>query len=329
MIRARREFLRLTSAAAIGGLFGTLSHPAAALDYPTRPVRVIVPFAPGGPTDVFARLLAQQLSEQMKTQFYVENLAGAGGNIGTGRAAEATADGYTLLVDGANLVVNPELYQQVPYDPIKDFAPITIAVVSPVILTVHPSLPVHSVKELVELIRANPAKYSYASPGVGTPPHLVGELFRLTLKLDLVHVPFNGGGPAIGSAVAGHTPISFGAMAPAVPLVRAGTLRGLAVSTKTRSQALPEVGTMAEQGYPEIEGETWFTLVAPARTPKDIIALLYRETSKAVAAPVVKERLASLGYEPIGSTPEQCDAQFKTEMAKWTRVIRDAGIKGE
>ena len=329
MIRARREFLRLTSAAAIGGLFSTLSYPAAALDYPTRPVRVIVPFAPGGPTDVFARLLAQQLSEQMKTQFYVENLAGAGGNIGTGRAAEATADGYTLLVDGANLVVNPELYRQVPYDPIKDFAPITIAVVSPVILTVHPSLPVHSVKELVELIKANPAKYSYASPGVGTPPHLVGELFRLTLKLDLVHVPFNGGGPAIGSAVAGHTPISFGAMAPAVPLVKAGALRALAVSTKTRSQALPEVATMAEQGYPEIEGETWFTLVAPARTPKDIIALLYRETSKAVAAPVVKERLASLGYEPVGSTPEQCDAQFKTEMAKWTRVIRDAGIKGE
>jgi tripartite-type tricarboxylate transporter receptor subunit TctC len=329
MIRARREFLRLTSAAAIGGLFGTLSHPAAALDYPTRPVRVIVPFAPGGPTDVFARLLAQQLSEQMKTQFYVENLAGAGGNIGTGRAAEATADGYTLLVDGANLVVNPELYKQVPYDPIKDFAPITIAVVSPVILTVHPSLPVQSVKGLVELIKANPAKYSYASPGVGTPPHLVGELFRLTLKLDLVHVPFNGGGPAIGSAVAGHTPISFGAMAPAVPLVKAGSLRALAVSTKTRSQALPDVPTMAEQGYPEIEGETWFTLVAPARTPKDIIALLYRETSKAVAAPIVKERLASLGYEPVGSTPEQSDAQFKTEMAKWTRVIREAGIKGE
>jgi tripartite-type tricarboxylate transporter receptor subunit TctC len=329
MIRARREFLRLTSAAAVGGLFGTLSYPAAALDYPTRPVRVIVPFAPGGPTDVFARLLAQQLSQQMKAQFYVENLAGAGGNIGTGRAAEATADGYTLLVDGANLVVNPELYKQVPYDPIKDFAPITIAVVSPVILTVHPSLPVQSVKELVDLIKANPAKYSYASPGVGTPPHLVGELFRLTLKLDLVHVPFNGGGPAIGSAVAGHTPISFGAMAPAVPLVKAGSLRALAVSTKTRSQALPDVPTMAEQGYPEIEGETWFTLVAPVRTPKEIIALLYRETSKAVATPVVKERLASLGYEPVGSTPEECDAQFKTEMAKWTRVIREAGIKGE
>jgi tripartite-type tricarboxylate transporter receptor subunit TctC len=329
MIRARREFLRLTSAAAVGGLFGTLSYPTAALDYPTRPVRVIVPFAPGGPTDVFARLLAQQLSQQMKAQFYVENLAGAGGNIGTGRAAEATADGYTLLVDGANLVVNPELYKQVPYDPIKDFAPITIAVVSPVILTVHPSLPVQSVKELVDLIKANPAKYSYASPGVGTPPHLVGELFRLTLKLDLVHVPFNGGGPAIGSAVAGHTPISFGAMAPAVPLVKAGSLRALAVSTKTRSQALPDVPTMAEQGYPEIEGETWFTLVAPVRTPKEIIALLYRETSKAVATPVVKERLASLGYEPVGSTPEESDAQFKTEMAKWTRVIREAGIKGE
>ena len=329
MIHARREFLRLTSAAAFGGLLGAQPRLSFALDYPTRPVRVIVPFAPGGPTDVFARLLAQQLSEQMKTQFFVENLAGAGGNIGTGRAAEATADGYTLLVDGANLVVNPALYAQVPYDPIKDFAPITIAVVSPVILTVHPSLPVQSVKELVDLIKANPDKYSYASPGVGTPPHLVGELFRLTLHLDLIHVPFNGGGPAIASAVAGHTPVSFGAMAPAVPLVKAGNLRPLAVSTKARSQALPEVPTMAEQGYPEIQGETWFTLVAPARTPKDIVALLYRETSKAVAAPATKERLATLGYEPVGSTPEECEAQFKEEASKWTKVIREAGIKGE
>ncbi|HET8920977.1 MAG TPA: tripartite tricarboxylate transporter substrate binding protein [Xanthobacteraceae bacterium] len=329
MTRARREFLRLTSAAALGGFLAASLRHAFALDYPARPVRIIVPFAPGGPTDVFARLLAQQLSEQMKAQFYVENLAGAGGNIGTGRAAEASADGYTLLVDGANLVVNPALYAQVPYDPIRDFAPITIAVVSPVILTVHPSLPVHSVKELVDLINANPGKYSYASPGVGTPPHLVGELFRLTLHLDLIHVPFNGGGPAIGSAVAGHTPVSFGAMAPAVPLVKAGNLRPLAVSTKARSQALPEVPTMAEQGYPEIQGETWFTLVAPARTPKDIIALLYRETSKAVAAPAIKERLATLGYEPVGSTPEQSGSQFREEALKWSKVIRDAGIKGE
>jgi tripartite-type tricarboxylate transporter receptor subunit TctC len=327
MMGARREFLRL-AAATLGGLLIALPRSAAALDYPARPVRVIVPFAPGGPTDVFARLLAQQLSEQMKAQFFVENLAGAGGNIGTGRAAEATPDGYTLLVDGANLVVNPEIYKQVPYDPIKDFAPITMACISPVILTVHPSLPVQSVKELVELIKANPGKYSYASPGIGTPPDLVGELFRLTLRLDLIRVPFNGGGPAVQSALAGHTPISFGAMAPAVPQVKAGTLRGLAVSTKKRSQALPDVPTMAEQGFPEIEGETWFTLVAPARTPKDVIALLYRETSRAVAAPLVKERLASLGYEPVGSTPEECAEQFKVEMAKWTKVIREAGIKG-
>jgi tripartite-type tricarboxylate transporter receptor subunit TctC len=292
-------------------------------------VRVIVPFGPGGPTDVFARLMAQKLSEKLGTQFYVENMGGAGGNIGTVRAAQAAPDGYTLLVTGANLVVNPILYNQVAYDPLKDFEPVTIAVTAAVILTVNPSLPAATVKELVALVKASPAKYSYASPGTGTPPHLVGELFRLSLGLDLVHVPFNGGGLAIGSAVAGHTPISFGSMAPAVPLVQDGKLRALAVTGKSRSPALPEVASMAEAGYPEIKGESWFAVVVPARTPKDIIALLNHEIVGSIALPDMKERLATLGYAPVGNAPEECAAQLRADMAQWGGVIRAAGIKAE
>jgi len=323
----RRQFLQSAAAAAAASL--TAPRLAFAQAYPARSVRMIVPFAPGGPTDVFARLLAQELSEQMGASFYVENIAGAAGNIGASRAAQAAPDGYTLLVDGANFVLNPALYPQVAYDPAKDFTPVTIAVVAPAILTVHPSLPARSVKELVELIRANPGKYSYASPGTGTPPQLVGELFRLSLGLDLVHVPFNGGGPAIASTVGGHTPISFGSMAPAVPLTKDGQVRALAVTTSTRSQALPDVPTMTEAGYPEIEGESWFTVVVPAGTPKEIVGQLARETAKAVTAPNMKQRLAALGYDPVASTPEECDAKFKAEMTKWTRIIRESGIKGQ
>jgi tripartite-type tricarboxylate transporter receptor subunit TctC len=322
----RRRFLHCAA--------GALALPAAfttafAQSYPARPVRVIVPFGPGGPTDVFARLMAQKLSEHAGAQFYVENIGGAGGNIGTGRAAQAAADGYTLLVTGANYVVNPTLYNQVPYDPTRDFASVTLAVTAAAILTVHPSVPAQNVKELVALIRTNPGKYSYASPGTGTPPHLVGELFRLSLHLDLVHVPFNGGGPAIASAAAGHTPISFGSMAPAVPLVQNGTLRALAVSTKTRSHALPEVPTMTEAGYPEVEGESWFAVIVPSGTPKDIIALLYRNIAQIMQLPDMKERLATLGYEPVVSTPERSAALIKADIIRWAKVIREAGIKPE
>jgi len=323
---SRRRLLRVaTGAVALPGFWSS----ARAQAYPARPVRVIVPFGPGGPTDVFARLIAQKLSEQLGTQFYVENIGGAGGNIGAGRAAQAAPDGYTILVDGANLVLNPALYPHVSYDPAKDFDPITIAVSAPAILTVHPTVAAQTVKELVELIRANPGKYSFASPGTGTPPHLVGELFRLSLNLDLVHVPFNGGGLAISSTVAGHTPISFGSMAPAVPLVKEDKLRALAVSSKARSQALPDVPTMTDAGFPEVEGESWFTMVVPAGTPKDVIALLHREIVRAIARPDMKERLATLGYAPLATTPAEAAAQFSTEMAKWTKVIRAAGIKAQ
>jgi tripartite-type tricarboxylate transporter receptor subunit TctC len=304
------------------------ASPAAwAQGYPDRPVRVIVPYAPGGPTDITGRLISLKLSEQLGKQFYVENVPGVGGNIGMGRAAQATPDGYTILFAAPPLAIAPILYEKVPFDPDKDFEPVTIAVKSATLLTVHPSVPAHSVKELVALINANPGKYSYASPGIATPPHLLGELFRLSLKLDLVHVPFNSGGLAIGSAVAGHTPISFGASAPAVPHVKDGKLRALALSGKTRSPGLPEVPTMAEAGYPAISGETWFGVVVPAGTPKEIIALLNREIVKALAQPDVKERVTTLGFEPVGSTPEELAAQLKADAVKWGKVIRDAGIK--
>jgi tripartite-type tricarboxylate transporter receptor subunit TctC len=322
----RRQFLHLVSGAAV---LSVVSRMARAQSYPSKPVRVIVPFAPGGPTDVFARLIAQKLSEHFGKQFFVENIGGAGGNVGTGRVAQAVPDGYTILVNGANHVVNPTLYDQIPYDPVKDFEPVTLAVTAPAVLTIHPSLPVQTVKDLVALIKANAGKYSYASPGTGTPPHLVGELFRLSLGLDLVHVPFNGGGPAIGSAVAGHTPISFGSMAPAVPLVKEGKLRALAVATKARSQALPDVPTMTEAGYPEIEGHSWFAVILPAGTPKEIVNLLNHEIVQIIALPDMKERLATLGYEPVGNTPDECASQFKTDMAKWAKVIRAAGIKAQ
>ena len=310
-------------------LFAAGVASAAAQTYPSRPVRLIVPFAPGGPTDVFARLIAQKMSEQTGKQFYVENVGGAGGNAGHGRAAQAAPDGYTVLVTGGSHVNNPVLYNHVPYDPIKDFDAVTLAVDSAVVLTVHPSVPAQSVKDLVALIRAGAGKFSYASPGTGTPPQLVGALFRLSLDLDLVHVPFSGGGPAIGSTVAGHTPISFGAMAPAVPLVKDGQLRALAVTSKARTQALPDVLTMAEAGYPEVEGSSWTAVAVPAGTPKEIIALLNRMIVGIVALPDIKARLGALGYEPIGNTPDECTAFFKAEMAKWSKVIRAAGIRAE
>jgi tripartite-type tricarboxylate transporter receptor subunit TctC len=326
MTLPRRRFLRLAGATAV-----SLAAPriVRAEGYPTRSVRMIVPFAPGGPTDLFARMIAPKLSEQMGQQFYIENVGGAGGNIGAGRAAQAGPDGYTLLVDGANFVVNPALYASVPYDPFKNFDAVTMAVTSSVVLTVHPSVPAKTVKELVALIKAEPNKYSYASPGTGTPPQLVGELFRVTLGLDLVHVPFKGGGEAIASALGGQTPISFGALAPAVPLVKDGRLRALAVASKARSSVLPGVPTMAEAGYPEVEGESWFAVVVPAGTPKEIIGSLNREIAKAVAAPDVAQRLGVLGYAAVSSSPEDCTAKFRAEAAKWTKVIRVSGIKGE
>jgi tripartite-type tricarboxylate transporter receptor subunit TctC len=302
---------------------------AAHADYPDKPVRVVVPVAAGGGVDVMARLLAQKLTERLGKQFFVENQAGAGGNIGMANAAKAAPDGYTILVVSSSFVVNPSLYSRVPYDPYKDFAPVTIAGDSPNVLVVNPSVPAKNVKELVDLIRANPGKYNFASAGTGTTPHLSGELFKLSLKLDLVHVPFNGAGPAIQSTVAGHTPIAFTALPPTTAHVKEGRLRALAVTSKKRSSALPDVPTMEEAGLKDQEADTMQGILVPAGTPKEIVDRLHREIAAIVATPEIKERFDVLGFEPVANTPEEFAARIKVEIDKWGRVIKAAHIKVE
>jgi tripartite-type tricarboxylate transporter receptor subunit TctC len=317
----RRQFLPLIAAAAAA------PWSAWAQSYPERPVRMIVPYAPGGPTDVITRLVAQKLSDQVGKQFYVENMGGAGGNIAMGRAAKTAPDGYTVLVVNPSYVINPTLYAKVPYEFEKDFDPVTLMVTTTLVLAVHPSVPVRAVSELVAVIKANPGKYSYASPGTGTPGHLVGEQFRLSLGLDLVHVPFSSAGLAVGSTVAGHTLICFASPSPTAQQVVEGKLRGLAVTSKTRS--LPDVPTMAEAGYPNISGDNWQGVVVPAGTPREIVAFLQRETVKVIALPETKQRLAVLGFEPVAGTPEEFAARARAEFETWAKVIRASGIKAQ
>jgi len=313
----------------IGIALATLAldvFPAWAGGYPDKPVKIVVPFAPAGPTDVMARLIAQKLSESLKQQFYVENHPGAGGNIGMTQVAKSAPDGYTILVASSSYVVNPSLYAKNPYDPFKDFTPVTLAAASPNILVVNADFPAKSVKELVDLIKKEPGKYNYAMPGTGTTPHLAGELFKLSFKLDLATVPFNGAGPAIQSAVAGHTPIAFTALPPTAPQVQAGKLRGLAVTSAKRSPALPDVPTMTEAGVTGQESETMQGILLPAGTPKEIVDLLYREIAKTMILPDVKEKCAQLGFDPVADKPDEFAAYIKKEVDKWSKVIKDANI---
>lgn len=302
---------------------------ARAESYPDRPVRMVVPYAPGGPTDVVTRIIAQKLSDRVGKQFFVENIGGGGGNIAMGRVAKMPPDGYTLLMINPSYVVNPTLYREPPYKFEKDFDMVSLAVLTTLVIAVHPSVPAQTLKELVELIKVSPGKYSYASPGAGTPGHLVGEIFRVSQGLDLVHVPFNSAGLAVGSAVGGHTQICFASPSPAAQQVVEGKLRGLAVTSATRSQSLPDVPTTTEAGYPAVAGDNWQGIVVPAGTPKDVIAFLNREIAEIVALPDIKERLAVLGFESVGSTPEEFTRHAKAEFEKWAKVIRDSNIKSE
>jgi tripartite-type tricarboxylate transporter receptor subunit TctC len=297
--------------------------------YPVRPVRVIVPFAPGGATDIIARLVLQELSKRLRRQFFVENIPGASGTIGTGQAARATPDGYTILFAFSSHVTNPSMFEKLSYNPVADFTPITLIVNSPAVMSVNPSLPVNTVQDLLALIRAHPKKYSFASGGTGTQPHLAGEQLRLSLGLDLAHVPYNGGGPALASTVAGHTPICLTTLAPAVAFLKEGKLRALAVTGRKRSQIVSDVPTMTEIGYPNIEGDTWVGLLAPAGTPDHVLTLLHREIVDILGLSEMKQRLIQLGYEPVGNAPDAYAAQIHAEITNWSKVIRSAGIRAQ
>ena len=301
--------------------------PAAAASYPDHPVKIVVPFAPAGPTDVMARLIAQKLSDSLKQQFYIENHPGAGGNIGMTQVAKSPPDGYTILVASSSYVVNPSLYAKNPYDPFKDFAPVTLAAASPNILVVHEDFPATSVKELVDLIKKNPGKYNYAMPGTGTTPHLAGELFKLTFHLDLTTVPFNGTAQLVTSAIAGDTPIVFTSLPSAMPIVREGKLRALVVLSKNRVESLPDVPGTTESGIEGLEGDTVSGLVAPAGTPRPIIDKLNAEIKKAAATADMKEKLAVLGFGAVASLPDEFGDRIKAEIVKWAKVIRDSNIK--
>lgn len=302
---------------------------ASAQSFPDHPVRIIVPFAPAGPTDVIARILADKLSANLGKQFYVVNQPGASGNTGTAMVAAAPPDGYTLLFVSTSLVVNPSINPKVATDPVKGFAPITNVGVTPNVMTVHPSVPAKTVQELVALIKANPGKFSYASPGVGTTPHLSGEMFRISQSLDLVPVMFGGAGPAIQSTVGGHTQVAFTAMPPAAPQIREGTLRALVVTSEKRSVALPDVPTVGEAGLAGQEAYTLQGLLAPAGTPRGVVDFVYAEVLKVVTLPDVKDRFAQLGFDVIANSPDAFAAQIKTEVIKWAKVVRDAKIKVE
>jgi tripartite-type tricarboxylate transporter receptor subunit TctC len=320
----RRQFLRYGAAAAAAPL---LARPARALDYPTRPVRVIVTYAPGGQTDVAARLICGKVGEQLGRQFYVENITGGSGNAGMGQAARAAPDGYTMLAAFSSYVINPALFARIPYDPLNDFDPVSLAVTSTVVFVVNNGVPASTLGELVALIRANPGTYSYASAGTGTSGHLAGEQFRLAVAPDLLHVPFGGGAPAMAAVVAGHIPVGIGAPTAAAELIKDGKLRALAVTSKVRTAVLPDVPTLAECGYPGIEGDSFVGFTVPAGTPKDVIALLNREIVRGLSTPDMKERQAALGNDIVASTPEEFGQRIRTELALWARVIKAANIR--
>jgi tripartite-type tricarboxylate transporter receptor subunit TctC len=297
--------------------------------YPNRPVKMIAPFAPGGPVDAVARVLAPKLSEGLGQQFYVENHPGGSGNIGTALAAKAPADGYTILVISSSLVVNPSLFAKLGFDTTSDLAPVSLVGVSPQVLLVHPSVPAASVKELVAWVKASPGQYSYAHAGLGTPGYLAGEMLKQAFGLDLVAVSFNGGGPAITSTIGGHTPILYTSISTAAGHIKQGTVRALAVTGARRSPALPDVPTLAEAGAPGQESEIILGVLVPAGTPQDVIDRLHREIVRIVALPDVRERLSALGFEPIASTPGEFADRIRWEIDKWAKVIRAANIKAQ
>jgi tripartite-type tricarboxylate transporter receptor subunit TctC len=297
--------------------------------WPTRPVRMIVAYPPGGGTDIVGRVMAQKLTETLGHTVVIDNRGGASGNIGSELAARANPDGYTLLMGNvAPNAINVSLFKKLAFDPVKDFSPVSLVAITPNILVVNPTVPVKTVKDLVALAKAKPGVLNFPSAGVGSSSHLAGELLKILAKVDMVHVPYKGGGPALVDTISGQMQLMFATMPAAMPHVKSGKVRPIAVTTEKRSQTMPELPTVGEsvKGY---EASTWYGLLAPAGTPAAIVTRLHHDTVKILAMPDMREKLGAQGIEPVGGTPAEFGAYIKSEIAKWGRVIREAGIKAE
>ena len=296
--------------------------------YPNRPVRLLVPQPPGGSTDTMARMVGQKLTELWGQPVVVDNRAGASGNIGTALVARSTADGYTILVNSSVFAVNPSLYKNAGYDPVKDFAPIIVAGISPNIVFVHPSVAVNSLQALIALAKQKPL--SYASAGIGTTPHLTGELlFKTLARVDITHVPYSGGGPAVIAVVGAQTPVGITAIPTVLPMIKNGRLHAIAVTSQQRAPALPEVLTVAEQGFPDYSDYTWIAFLAPAATPREIVAKVNADIARVLQTPDARERLAGIGFDPMANSPRVFSDYLKSEVVKWAKVVRDSGARAD
>ena len=300
---------------------------AAGEAYPTKPLRLIVPFTPGGGSEV-VRIVAQTISSTTGQPIVIDNRGGAGGLIGAEMAARAIPDGYTVFLGGsASHGTNPNLYRKLPYDPVKDFSPVTLFAATPYILTSNPALPARSVQDLIALVKANPGQYRYSSAGTGSTMHLTGEMFRSMAGVDIVHVPYKGGGPAMIAILGNEVHFVFNPASVVGPNIKLGKLVALGVTSATRYRLFPDVPTVAESGVPGFQVESWYGILAPARTPQDAIRWINREVNKALQSPAVRENYDTFGVEPIGTSPEQFADHIRSELAKWANVVKLAGIR--
>jgi len=296
--------------------------------YPTRPVMLVLGFAPGGPSDVMARIFGKKLEQVLGQPVVIENRSGAGGNIAAEMVARASPDGHTLLLANSGiLAANVSLYRKINFDPVKDFAPITLVGAQANVLVVHPSLPAHTLAELIQYAKANPGKMNFASGGHGSSPHLAAELLKTKAGIDIAHVSYRGTGPALQDLVGGHVQMSFSSVSPVIGHIQNGTLRALGVATLARTALLPDVPTIAEQGFPGFEATGWHALVAPAATPKEVVATLYRGMMAALNDADTRQALAKLGIDVVASTPEELSAYIQSEIPKWAEIIKASGTK--
>lgn len=313
------------SAAAFALMAGAAGAASVQAAFPEKPVRMIVSFAAGGPNDFIARVISQKLTEYWGLPVIVDNRPGAGGNIGSELAAKAPADGYTLTLVSTAFVVNPSLYKKTGYDPFKDFAPITLAAVSPLVFVTHPSLPAKNIRDVVQLAKKSPM--SYASPGAGTTGHLGGELLNAIAGVKIQHIPYKGAGPAVTDLLAGQLKFGLVALPPAVPHIKSGRLTGIAVTTLKRVSILPEVPTVAESAYPDYQVDNMYGILATGGTPKAVVSKLHADIARALAASDVKDRLLAQGFEPLGSPPDEFSRYLKSEAVKWAKVVKESGAK--